>query len=95
MVVAQEGELRRLCWPIGSPIAHRLIVILFAKLRMSVEEASEEFCTITEQVYTPEGLSPSERTKRLRKCMEDIMEKKGLPLDLPLTQKTRPEACSG
>jgi len=62
---------------------------------MSVEEASEEFSTIMEQVYNPEDLAPSERTGRLRKCMEDVMERKGLPLDLPLIQKTRPEACSG
>jgi hypothetical protein len=62
---------------------------------MSVEEASEEFCTIVEQVYSPEDLAPSERTSHLRKCMEEIMERKRLPIDLPLAQKTRPEACSG
>jgi hypothetical protein len=62
---------------------------------MSVEEASEEFCTIMERVYNPD-LAPSERTGRLRKCMEDIIERTGLPLDLPLTQKTlSPGACSG
>ena len=76
-------------------INHRLIAILLTKLRMSVEEASEEFCTIMEQVYNPDDLTPSERTGRLRKCMEDIMERKGLALDLPLTQKTRPGACAG
>jgi hypothetical protein len=76
-------------------MTRRLITILFAKLRMSVEEASEEFCTIIEQVYNPDGLAPSERTSRLRKCMEDIMKKKGFPLNLPLAQKTQPGACSG
>jgi hypothetical protein len=76
-------------------IANSLIAILFAKLQMSVEEVSEEFCTIVEQVYNPEDLAPSERTRRLKKCMEDIMERKGLPLDLPLTQKARSGACSG
>jgi hypothetical protein len=76
-------------------ITHRLIAILFAKLRMSVDEASEEFCTIMEQVYNPHGLSPSERTERLRKCMEGIMKRKELPLNLRLTEKTRPGACSG
>jgi hypothetical protein len=62
---------------------------------MSVEEATQEFCTIVEQVYNPDGLAPSERTGRLRKCIEDIMERKGLALDLPLTQKTSSETCSG
>ena len=75
-------------------IAHRLIAIMFAKLRMSVEEASEEFCTVIEQVYNAHDPTPSERTGRLRTCMEDIMKKKELPLDLPLTEKTRPGACS-
>jgi hypothetical protein len=75
-------------------IANRLIAILLAKLRMSVEEASEEFCVIMEQVYNPDGLTPSERTMRLRKCMENAMKRKGLPLDLPLTQKITPGACS-
>jgi hypothetical protein len=75
-------------------IIPRLIAILLTKLRMSVEEASEEFCTIMEQVYSPEGLAPSERTMRLRKCMEGAMKRKGLPLDLPLTQKITPGACS-
>jgi hypothetical protein len=62
---------------------------------MSVEETTQEFCTIVEQVYNPDGLAPSERAGRLRKCMEDIMKRKGLALDLPLTQKTRSEGCSG
>jgi hypothetical protein len=81
--------------PLVVLITYRLIAILLAKLRMSVEEASEEFCMIMEQVYNPDGLAPSERTRRLRKCMEDVMERKGLPFDMPLTQKIRPGACSG
>jgi hypothetical protein len=76
-------------------MTNRLIAILFAKLRMSVEEASVEFCTIMEQVYDPDGLVPLERTGRLKKCMEDIMERKGLRLDLPLIQKIQPGVCSG
>jgi hypothetical protein len=75
-------------------ITHSLIAILFSKLRMSVEEVSEEFCPIMEQVYNPDNLSPSERTGRLRKCMEVIMERKGLPVNLPLTHKTQPGACA-
>jgi hypothetical protein len=62
---------------------------------MSVEEASEEFGTIIEQVYKPDGLSPSERTGRLRRCMEDAMKKKELPLDFPLTEKRQLGGCAG
>jgi hypothetical protein len=68
---------------------------MLTKLRMSVEEASEEFCAIMEQAYNPDRLAPSERTSRLRKCIENLMERKNLPLDLTLTEKTRPGGCSG
>jgi hypothetical protein len=80
--------------PLVIIITHRLIAIMFAKLRMSVEEASAEFYTIVEQVYNPHGLSPSERTGALRKCMEDMMKRKEFPLDLRLTEKIRPGASS-
>jgi hypothetical protein len=76
-------------------ITNRLIAILFAKLRMSVDEVLEEFCTIMEQVYNPRGLSPSEKTGRLLKCMEDIMDRKELPIDLPLAEKTQLGSCAG
>jgi hypothetical protein len=94
VAAALEGESSQLAHLL-SLITNRLIAILFSKLRMSVKEASKEFCTIMKQVYDPDGLAPSERTRRLRKSMEDVMERKGLPLDLPLTQKTQPGACSG
>ena len=60
---------------------------------MSVEEASEEFCTIIEKVYKRDDISPSERTNELRRCMEDVMRKKGLPLDMKLMDKTRESGC--
>ena len=93
MAAAREGESSQLAHLL-SLITNRLIAILFSKLRMSVKEASKEFCTIIEQVYNPHDLSPPERTGRLRKFMEDILKKKELPLDLRLTEKTRPGACS-
>jgi hypothetical protein len=74
---------------------HSLIAILFARLGMSVEEASEEFGTIMERVYKPDGLSPSESTGRLRGFMEDIMKRKGLPLNFPLTEKRQLGGCAG
>jgi hypothetical protein len=60
---------------------------------MSVEEASEEFSTIVEEVYMPQDLSPSERIQKLRGCMEDIMERKGLPIDMKFLEKTEPGHC--
>jgi hypothetical protein len=67
---------------------------MFARLRMSVEETSDEFFTIVEEVYQPQDLSPSERTQRLRKCMEDVMERKGLPIDMQLVEKAKPGDCA-
>ncbi|KIM29935.1 hypothetical protein M408DRAFT_22387 [Serendipita vermifera MAFF 305830] len=54
---------------------------------MSVEEASDTFCSIVEHAYTPSDLSASDRTQALRECMEDAMKSKGLPVDLQLTEK--------
>ena len=66
---------------------------MFAKLRMSVEEASDEFFTIVERVYEPDQLTPSERTQKLRECMEAIMAKKELPVDLKLMEGNQTDRC--
>jgi hypothetical protein len=67
---------------------------MLAKLGMSVEEASEEFFTIVEEVYTPNNLTPVERTQKLRECMQKLMKKKGLPVDLKL-RETLTGQCAG
>ncbi|KIM29934.1 hypothetical protein M408DRAFT_99051 [Serendipita vermifera MAFF 305830] len=72
---------------IGGSGTGGLIAILLGKLRMSVEEASDTFCTIVEHAYTPSNLSASDRTDALRKCMEDAMRSKRLPVDLQLAGK--------
>jgi hypothetical protein len=61
---------------------------------MSVGEASEEFSTIVQEVYIPQDFSPSERTQKLRECMEDIMERKGLPIGMKFMEKTEPGHCA-
>jgi hypothetical protein len=66
---------------------------MFSKLRMSVDEASDEFFMIAEQVYKPDHLSPSERTQKLRECMEAVMARKGLPVDLKLMEGNQTERC--
>jgi len=60
---------------------------------MSVEEASDEFFTIVEQVYKPDHLTPSERTQKLRECMEAVMARKGLPIDLKLMEGNQTDRC--
>jgi hypothetical protein len=61
---------------------------------MSVQEVSDEFFTIVEEVYQPQNLSPSERTQKLRKCMENIMERKGLPINMKFADKPKPGDCA-
>ena len=58
-----------------------------------MEEASDEFFTIVEQVYKPDHLTPSERTQKLRGCMEAVMAKKGLSVDLKLTEGYEADHC--
>jgi hypothetical protein len=67
---------------------------MLAKLGMSVDEASEEFFTIVQEVYTPTNLAPAERTQKLRGCMEGLLKKKGLPVDLKLRGESPPGQCS-
>lgn len=66
---------------------------MLARLRMTVDEAFDEFSVIVEQVYSQKIISPSERTMRLRKCLEDIMRNRGLPLDMKLMDETSSVNC--
>jgi hypothetical protein len=68
---------------------------MLTKLGMSVDEASEEFFTLIQEVYAPKDLAPAERTQKLRECMEDLLKKKGLPVDLELRGETPPGRCAG
>ncbi|KIM24749.1 hypothetical protein M408DRAFT_331585 [Serendipita vermifera MAFF 305830] len=103
-----DGIMHRLTWDnesngnglpcdhfdlIGGSGTGGLIAILLTKLRMSVEEAAEEFEDIIEHVFNPKDISASERIEALRKCMENILKKRGLPVDLHLTEDKQ-EGCA-
>jgi hypothetical protein len=60
---------------------------------MSVEEASDEFFTIVEEVYKPDHLTPSERTQKLRECVEAILSRKSLSLDTKLMEQNPTGSC--
>jgi hypothetical protein len=68
---------------------------MLAKLGMSVDEASEGFFTIIQEVYTPKNLEPAERTQKLRECMEGLLKKKGHPVGLKLRGETLAGQCAG
>ena len=61
---------------------------------MSVEEAFQEFETIMEEVYKRNEINPLERTNALRRCLEDLMKRKGLPLSMKLVDDTRAQGCA-
>jgi hypothetical protein len=59
------------------------IVIMLSKLRMSVEDTTEEFYRICNEIYVS-GLSAVERSAKLRKTIEGLLTRRGFPLDLKL-----------
>jgi hypothetical protein len=68
---------------------------MFTKLQMSVDDATAEFCTIFEAVYNNPNLLPSDRSARLRECMEDLLKRKGVPIDAQLVEGTTNAKCAG
>jgi hypothetical protein len=54
---------------------------MFTRLRMGVDEAMTEFADISKNVYEVESLSPAIRSQRLKECLENLLGKKGIPLD--------------
>jgi hypothetical protein len=63
----------------------RLLAIMFTKLYMSVDEAIDAFLQICEQVYSDDRVTAAQRSARLRECIEDMLAKKELPIDLKMT----------
>jgi hypothetical protein len=55
---------------------------------MSVEAAIEEFLRICNEVYV-DGLPATKRTSRLRKTIEELLTRRGFPLDLKLGRDAR------
>jgi hypothetical protein len=68
---------------------------MFAKLGMSVKDAVEEFNKIHKEVYVVD-MNPEGRTAALRKCIEDLLKRRGLPIDLKMGKDKRgpPSKCS-
>ena len=64
---------------------------MLAKLRMSVEEATEAFCTIADEAYREADMAPLERSQRLHQCRKNIMKKRNLPVDMKLLDERQTE----
>lgn len=67
---------------------------MFAKLGMSVKDAFEEFNKIYKEVYVVD-MNPKGRTAALRKRIEDLLKRRGLPIDLKMGKDQRgpPTKC--
>ena len=61
---------------------------MLSRLRMPIEDTTEEFYRICNEVYV-DGLSAEERTGRLRKTIEELLTRRGFPVDLKLGRDTR------
>jgi hypothetical protein len=66
----------------------RCLAVMFAKLGMTVKDALEEFNKICDEVYAVE-LEPEDRTTALRNRIEDLLKKRGLPVDLKMGKDKR------
>lgn len=61
---------------------------------MTVEEASEEFYALIEEVYKQDDITPKERTEYLKQRIENVMKKKQLPTDMQLWDETQTGGCA-
>ena len=61
---------------------------MLSRLRMPIEDTIEEFYGICNEVYM-DGLSAVERTGRLRKAIEELLKRRGFPVDLKLGRDAR------
>jgi len=68
---------------------------MFAKLGMSVKDAIEEFNKIYKEVYAVD-MNPEGRTAALRNRIEDLLKRRGLPIDLKMGKDKRgpPSKCA-
>lgn len=66
---------------------------MLVKLRMSVEETIEEFDKICEEVHMKTDYTPAERTSRLRKCIEDLLSRKKVPIDTKMYDESDENSC--
>jgi hypothetical protein len=73
---------------ISSNDLFRCLAVMFAKLGMTVKDALDEFNKICSEVYAVE-LEPEDRTVALRNCIEDLLKKRGLPVDLKMGKDKR------
>jgi hypothetical protein len=85
--VTREGK-RSILDLISSKDLVRCLAVMFSKLGMTVKDALEEFNKICDEVYAVD-LMPEDRTAALRNRIEDLLKKRGLPVDLKMGKDKR------
>jgi hypothetical protein len=66
----------------------RCLAVMFAKLGMTMKDALEEFNEICDEVYAVE-LELEDQTMALRNRIEDLLKKRGLPINLKMGKDKR------
>jgi hypothetical protein len=59
-------------------------------LKMTVKEALEEFTSLVDEVFKEIAMDPTRRTKKLKKVIESILEKRGLDKSVELIRASEP-----
>jgi hypothetical protein len=91
--VALEGKkLDKSLYVADNP---RLLAIMFARLKMTVDEATTEFETIVKQVYMPQFCAPFERKQSLQDCIQVMLNRKKWNPDIKLEAELQQYDCAG
>ncbi|KIM28745.1 hypothetical protein M408DRAFT_329205 [Serendipita vermifera MAFF 305830] len=80
---------------IGGSDTGGLLAIMFTRLKMSVDEAMDEFAVIVNEVYKRQFPEPSKRSMALRACLERMLKSRGLYLDSKLEDSQQGDRCVG
>jgi hypothetical protein len=70
------------------------MVVLLAVLRLSIEDAIEEFLEIWNSVFVDSSLDQVARSEKLESMMETLLERRRIPANRTLTvAETNDHAC--
>jgi hypothetical protein len=74
----------------------RILVVLLAVLRLSIEDAIDEFLEIWNSVFVDSSLDKVARSEKLERMMETLLERRGIPANRALAvADTEGHVCKG
>ncbi|PVG01168.1 hypothetical protein CPB86DRAFT_795172 [Serendipita vermifera] len=72
-----------------------MIAIMFTALHMTVEEVMEEFKSISQHVFRSTQESSAQRSLRLKRLLEGMMQRRKVPLDMKIKDSQGSHQCKG